>query len=60
MIPIDHGLSFPDYIDICVEEIIWMNWPQTKEPFSQTELDFIDSINIDADINIIKLNLKFR
>ena len=27
MIPIDHGLSFPDHLDISQDEIVWMNWP---------------------------------
>ena len=27
LIPIDHGLSLPDCIEICQDEVVWMNWP---------------------------------
>lgn len=26
LIPIDHGLSLPDTIDICRDNVIWMDW----------------------------------
>ena len=38
LIPIDHGLSLPDNLEIYEESIAWMNYPQAKKPFSPAEL----------------------
>lgn len=34
LFPIDHGLSFPDCFDAQTYDMIWMRWPQSKQPFS--------------------------
>jgi Phosphatidylinositol 3- and 4-kinase len=54
LIPIDHGLSLPDEIDICDYEMTWMSWPQAKKPFTKTELNFIENIDIEKDIELLK------
>ncbi len=45
LIPIDHGLSFPDNFEIYDHEITWMDYPQSKLPFSESEKEFIAGIN---------------
>lgn len=35
LIPIDHGLSLPDNLEIYEDSIAWMNFPQAKRPFTQ-------------------------
>ena len=34
LIPIDHGLSFPDNLEIYDYQLVWMNYPQATRPFS--------------------------
>ena len=38
LIPIDHGLSFPDNFEIYDYQIVWMGYKQAKIPFSESEL----------------------
>lgn len=45
LIPIDHGLSFPDNFDIYEYQIVWMGYKQAQVPFSEAELNFIDAID---------------
>eukprot|EP01016_Furgasonia_blochmanni_P038025 TRINITY_DN4550_c0_g1_i10.p1 TRINITY_DN4550_c0_g1~~TRINITY_DN4550_c0_g1_i10.p1 ORF type:complete len:749 (+),score=202.58 TRINITY_DN4550_c0_g1_i10:68-2248(+) len=60
LIPIDHGLSLPDCFDVCDYEIVWMSWPQAKEPFSKEELDIINSINPKKDAELLEKYLSIR
>ena len=41
LIPIDHGLSFPDNFIIYDEEMVWMGYRQAQQPFSEKSLKFI-------------------
>jgi len=50
LIPIDHSFSFPDHISTFFE---WQYWKQSKEPFSQSTLDLIESINILSDAQVL-------
>jgi len=52
LVPIDHAYAFPDKLDNVWFD--WMYWRQTKEPFSQETLEYIKSINIDEDAEILK------
>ena len=45
LIPIDHGLSFPDSLEIYDEEIVWMGYRQASQPFSEKSLKLIKSID---------------
>ena len=45
LVPIDHGLSFPDNFEIYEYQIVWMGYKQAKIPFSEVELAYIDSID---------------
>jgi len=60
MIPIDHGLSLPSNFEIMDYEIVWMGWGAAKKPFSQECLDFIENINIDENLELLKTKLKVR
>lgn len=60
LIPVDHGLSFPDCIEICDFEIVWMGWPQSQIPFSNEELAHIDNINLEKDLEMVKCRLNIR
>jgi len=41
LIPIDHGLSFPDNFEIYDHQIVWMGYKQAEMPFSEQSLSFI-------------------
>lgn len=60
MIPIDHGLCFPDCFETINYEIVWMDWPQTKEPFSKKILEFINSIDPKNDVELLCSKLSLR
>jgi len=52
LIPIDHAYCLPEKLDGAFFE--WMYWSQAKKPFSKATLDFIQSIDIDADAKILR------
>lgn len=56
LVPIDHGSSLPPSLGDTFFE--WLYWSQAKEPFSQDELNYISSIDIQKDA-IILYNLGF-
>jgi hypothetical protein len=35
LIPIDHGLSFPDNFEIYDYEVLWIDFPQAAQPFTE-------------------------
>jgi hypothetical protein len=45
LIPIDHGLSFPDNFHIYDYEVVWMDYPQVRQPLTEKELEFISAID---------------
>jgi len=60
LIPIDHGLCFPDSFEANIYDIIWMEWPHVHKPWTLTELDFIRKIDPKADIEKLTKHFKFR
>jgi len=56
LIPIDHTYILPETLEGAFFE--WMYWPQAKLPFSQTSLDFVKSIDLEADATVLR-NLGF-
>lgn len=60
LIPIDHGLSFPDNFIIYDEEMVWMGYRQAQQPFSEKSLKFIESIDPVKDCKRLREKLGFR
>lgn len=60
LVPIDHGLSIPDTLEINQYELAWLSFEQATLPFSKQSLEYIDSINVDFDIKLLEENLYFR
>jgi Phosphatidylinositol 3- and 4-kinase/Ubiquitin family len=54
LIPIDHSYSFPDALDLTWADWNWLAWEQSKEPFDKESLEYIESIDIDADIALLR------
>lgn len=55
LIPIDHGYTLPSTLsgltDLWFE---WLKWPQAKIPFGHEAQRYIDCLDPDADINILR------
>ena len=60
LIPIDHGLTLPDSLEVCTYDLAWLSFPQADEAFSQKTCDFIQQIDIDGDIEMLENTFKFR
>jgi hypothetical protein len=60
LVPIDHGLSFPDTLAVCSFDLAWLSWEQAEKPFSRKSLEYIDSIDVIKDIDLIEKTFKFR
>lgn len=60
LIPIDHGLTLPDSLEICSYDLTWLYMDQAEEPFSKRTLDYIANLDIDADIKFLEQNFKIR
>jgi len=54
LIPIDHGFCLPASKYLGGAWFDWMYWRQAKAPFSMETRDYISSINIEADANILR------
>lgn len=53
LVPIDHGLSIPDTLAINSYELAWLSFEQARLPFSQRTLEFIERLDIQADIRML-------
>jgi len=60
LIPIDHGLSFPDNFEICEDNLSWMTYSQVRQPMSEKSLKFIEEINPLMDCQMLRDRLGFR
>lgn len=53
-------MSFPDNFHIYEHEIVWMDWPQIRQPLTDKALDFIRNIDPAKDCKILEETLGFR
>lgn len=60
LVPIDHGLSLPDRLEVGEEEIVWMGWPQAREPFGPEELAYIASLDAVSDDKLLRKALGIK
>eukprot|EP00931_Biecheleriopsis_adriatica_P061312 TRINITY_DN36865_c0_g1_i1.p1 TRINITY_DN36865_c0_g1~~TRINITY_DN36865_c0_g1_i1.p1 ORF type:complete len:1123 (-),score=232.61 TRINITY_DN36865_c0_g1_i1:29-3364(-) len=60
LIPIDHGLSLPDRLEVYTDDIVWMSWPQARKPFGERELSYIKNLNGARDARLIDKCLGVR
>ncbi|XP_057798733.1 phosphatidylinositol 4-kinase gamma 4-like [Salvia miltiorrhiza] len=52
LIPIDHGYCMPENFKDCTFE--WLYWPQAREPFTPDEIAYINSLDAEKDIEVLK------
>ncbi|KAI3516813.1 hypothetical protein L1887_15867 [Cichorium endivia] len=55
LIPIDHGLCLPENLEDPYFE--WIHWPQASIPFSEDELEYIESLDPFRDCEMLKSEL---
>lgn len=55
LIPIDHGLCLPEWLDDPYFE--WLHWPQASIPFSDAEIDYISNLNPFEDAKLLRAQL---
>ena len=60
LIPIDHGLSLPDRLEVYADDVAWMSWPQAQKPFGERELAYIRSLNGSRDSRLLSKCLGVR
>lgn len=41
LVPIDHGLSLPDTLEVCTYDLAWLSFEQSELPFSKKTLNYI-------------------
>lgn len=58
--PIDHGLSIPDTLEVFSYNLAWTSSNQADKPFSQRSLDYIKSLDIIGDIQLLEKCLNIR
>ncbi|GER34316.1 phosphatidylinositol 4-kinase gamma 4 [Striga asiatica] len=54
LIPIDHGYCLPENFEDCTFE--WLYWPQSRKPFSPDEISYINSLDAEKDIQLLKFH----
>ncbi|KAB1215455.1 Phosphatidylinositol 4-kinase gamma 2 [Morella rubra] len=52
LIPIDHGYCLPETFEDCTFD--WLYWPQVREPYSPDTLEYINSLDAEQDIALLK------
>lgn len=52
LIPIDHGYCLPENFEDCTFE--WLYWPQARQPYKPETLKYIESLDADKDIELLK------
>lgn len=52
LIPIDHGYCMPENFEDCTFE--WLYWPQARQPFTPDDIAYINSLDAEKDIEVLK------
>ncbi|CAL9777599.1 unnamed protein product [Musa acuminata subsp. burmannicoides] len=52
LVPIDHGYCLPENFEDCTFE--WLYWPQSRQPFCSETLEYINSLDAEQDIALLK------
>uniref|UniRef100_A0A0C9RLB9 1-phosphatidylinositol 4-kinase n=1 Tax=Wollemia nobilis TaxID=56998 RepID=A0A0C9RLB9_9CONI len=54
LVPIDHGYCLPENFEDCTFE--WLYWPQARQPYKYETLKYIESLDADKDIELLKFH----
>jgi len=59
-VPIDHGLTIPDSLEIQSFDLAWSSFDQAYEPFSEESLAYIKNLKVEKDIAMLEKNFNIR
>ncbi|KAI0492558.1 hypothetical protein KFK09_026831 [Dendrobium nobile] len=54
LVPIDHGYCLPEDFEDCTFE--WLHWPQARIPYNAETVEYIKSLNVEEDIELLRFN----
>lgn len=54
LIPIDHGYCLPENFEDCTFD--WLYWPQAQQPYSAETIAYINSLDTEKDIELLKFH----
>lgn len=54
LIPIDHGYCLPENFEDCTFD--WLYWPQARQPYSTETIAYINSLDAEKDIELLKFH----
>ncbi|CAN4087589.1 unnamed protein product [Withania somnifera] len=54
LIPIDHGCCLPENFEDCTFD--WLYWPQAQLPYSAETIAYINSLDVEKDIELLKFH----
>ncbi|CAO2821312.1 unnamed protein product [Amaranthus hypochondriacus] len=54
LIPIDHGYCLPTKFEDCTFD--WLYWPQARQQYSPETIKYIESLDAEEDIKLLKLH----
>ena len=60
LIPIDHGLCFPDRINVGWCDWVWWDWPQILLPFDQETCEWVMALDPMEDAKILRICFSIR
>jgi len=58
LIPIDHGYCLPDTLSEAWFD--WLYWPQAKQPFNAAAKEYVEQIDIERDMKMLREELAIR
>eukprot|EP00268_Persea_americana_P037087 TRINITY_DN36688_c0_g1_i1.p1 TRINITY_DN36688_c0_g1~~TRINITY_DN36688_c0_g1_i1.p1 ORF type:complete len:587 (+),score=112.52 TRINITY_DN36688_c0_g1_i1:950-2710(+) len=54
LVPIDHGYCLPEKFEDCTFD--WLYWPQSRQPYSTKTIEYINSLDAEQDIALLKFH----
>lgn len=54
LIPVDHGYCLPYSFEDCTFD--WLYWPQARQPYSPETINYINSLDAEKDIELLKFH----
>lgn len=54
LVPIDHGYCLPEKFEDCTFD--WLYWPQARQPYSTETIEYINSLDAEQDIALLKFH----
>lgn len=53
-------MTLPDSLDVCSFDLVWLSFDQADQPFSATTKEYINKLDIDADVKYLDTSFEIR